>query len=397
MKKPKLFETNSPTITGSKRGDISHFEYLSRSNRGEIKRYTNWWNGVFEECGLSSARKFDISSRIRSKSDNNHKGALFELFCYKFFRSLGYKIVSGRKFKNRNPDFFVSDGGKTKFHLEATCLMSEMFHEPNRTQINLITDAINAVQSDLFKLAIRYTGQITSNPSPKRIRNAVKKWLDTLDHEQLLREYKSNKDILSIGEVRVGISGLCVFLKPLPIGSSAFPKGGNIIAFGPGGPAQLLNTDKGIRNKVKKKASQCKSARLPVIIALNLLEISADLEDIYDALFGKMTFQISHRKGEIIGTESLRHHKGALRYGNEIVNSSITGLLIFSGIDIVPIPRKQPLLLLNPFRRHSFFQLNLPNVLTIDPLVKSSSLDEYERKLKENWLKLKSNWLFDTA
>lgn len=393
MKKQKLFETNASTITGPKRGDISLYEYLSRSNRSEIKKLTDWWNEVFERCRLSGVRKLDISSRIKSKSEDNHTGALFELFVYEFFKTIGFKIVSGRKLKNGSPDFIASDNGDTKFYLEATCIMDVESKVSTKSLKENVIDAIRSVRSDKFRLLVNFRGAIERPPNKKKIRIALEKWLSSLDYNHIEKQYSMRNDICDIEHKSFRVNGLVIGLHPLPKGLNQFSRGKDII-WGIGGQAILVKTNKDICNKIKEKAKQCRGARLPVIIALNLLDVTADLDDIWSGLFGELSFSVFHNKGKISSVEPFRRKKGAFILGNDVINTSITGVVIFNGIGLTPIPIKQPLYLINPYRKSKDFRLEFPNILTVDPLTESGTLENFEMKLKSNWESLRSKWPF---
>ena len=102
-----IFEELVRTEARPRRQNESSFEYLNTSARPGICAIRDLLETWFDHlpCGAQA----DISGRLRSREDVQHKSAFFELFWHELLRSSGYEVQTHPSMADvaTNPDFLA--------------------------------------------------------------------------------------------------------------------------------------------------------------------------------------------------------------------------------------------------------------------------------------------------
>ena len=118
-----LFEQLVRTEARPRRQNESSFEYLNTSARPGICAIRDLLETWFDH--LPYGAQADISGRLRSREDVQHKSAFFELFWHELLRSGGYEVEIHPSMDDvvTNPDFLARRYGVSQFYLETTLAM----------------------------------------------------------------------------------------------------------------------------------------------------------------------------------------------------------------------------------------------------------------------------------
>jgi hypothetical protein len=166
------------------------FDYMNRTARSTFVRARSLLESWFER--YPDAEKPDLLGRFRSSLDDQHASACFELFLHELLLRLGCAVEihpPPGPDTRRRPDFLVHLPGGDRFYLEAS-LATGSTREERATEARLraFYDVLNGLESPDYFLMIRADGFEPKTPIPaSKVRNLVRRWLETLDYEQVLR------------------------------------------------------------------------------------------------------------------------------------------------------------------------------------------------------------------
>ncbi len=373
---PSLFPSGQKPHHGRKPHSMRLFEFYSRSDRPEIDRLRRYWNNVFESCQLPNAAKRDIRGRFKSKWDENHVGALFELFMYELLTQSKYQVEYQLKPSGSNPDYRVTCPNGTKLILEATCALGDELPTTKQRMHGEVYDKIACIESSNFRVSVRIRGTFSEKLNLKRFKKEVETWLSNLNHGELISIQENRKHVSDFYEGHFKAGGIDVYLHPIAIDPPRSSREHGLIMFGSVGEMQLVITDEYIYNKLKDKTSQVKDADLPVVIAINVFEAFMDHDDVLNALFG----QLHHTSpvGEFLASNdeirARRGPDGIWKYKGETRNTTISAIMLFQKVSLTPLPVQKPMMVMNPFVDDLHIPTDLPFVDYLRPTVDGLSL-----------------------
>ena len=131
-----------------------------------------------------------LRSRFRSRKDDAHKGAFFELLLHELLVRLGRGVEVEPETTTSTmgrPDFGATLGTEDIFYLEATVsgVQSVLDYTPIE---NSVLDELNQLDCPDFWLAADFDGTLVSTPPLGRIRSELQKWVDGLDYRKVTAE-----------------------------------------------------------------------------------------------------------------------------------------------------------------------------------------------------------------
>jgi hypothetical protein len=166
----KLFSNHQRTYKGPATASESDFEYLDRSARSKARKIRrvlqHWFNNYPDRS------KIDLQGRFRSKNNQHHSGAFFELFMHELLNQLGCLVEVHPNTDNENkstPDFYVKNREGLNFYLEATVAtgMSQK-QQAARARTSTVLDTLNKLESPDFFVSVIESGEPKTPPSGKK-------------------------------------------------------------------------------------------------------------------------------------------------------------------------------------------------------------------------------------
>ncbi len=278
-----LFDEVEREYAGPKHYAEPRFAYMNRSARPEIERIRHVLEDWFSR--YPSEEQPDLRARFKSTDDIQHDGAFFELFLHELVIKQKCKVVVHPELPHstRSPDFLVISPDGKEFYLEAVIATDKSKEEQAAIRrINTVYDVLNQLDSPDFFLKVKVHG-VPRMPPPAR------KWRTFLADR--LAE-------LSVGNAsnsppwRLKSATWDVEFEPIP--KSAATRGRKGVR--PLGAfvesVHWVDCRSPIRNAVSKKAKWYGQLCKPYIVAVNVICEYVEEQDVVDALFGDVVYEV---------------------------------------------------------------------------------------------------------
>ena len=346
-----LFEEKSRNDDEFKKSSESNYEFLNRSSRklfANIREYLNEWFSEYPD-----EHKYELEQRLKDKDDINFMGAFTEIFLYKMLKNLGFDIEIHPEIEecNDHPDFLIKYDGNEIAYFESTT--SNKYHLGKTESIHskkIIEYLNNNLKSKVY-LNILFKKMSKQPPSLNKIKDAIQVLINDGDY--------SRTDIVTDGNWEISVEYIDTNKKqnltqPIGIESSE---------------PMLIDSKTSILNSLKKKGKKYRKVKLPIIIAINILDgflFEPDEEDIFAALFGDeiLTMNIETRK-----LIPKRLGNGFWFRNNKSINKSISSVIICSGVNPWNIGSKNITLWHNPYTND---KIN-PEIFNVDQKIPNES------------------------
>lgn len=323
-----LFDENPVSIgTRPKQHLESTFDYYNRSARGDIRAIREiletWFARVPEHA------QNDLRQRFRSSEDSQHRAALFELLIHELFSRLGYSLEFHPDIEGTNhPDFLARKGEQDLFYLEVTTAGASVDEVGEHRRISQVYDSINRLRNTDFYLAVFVKGAPETPPPGARLRRDLERWLARLDWRTVKDQWDAG-GFEALPVYNWGHDGWEVRFRPIPKleahrGEQAVVPIGLTMPLG----VQRLAPDEGIKKAIEAKNKY--GVKLPLVLAVNLMEDFCKTYDVMNALFGHETVVFS-----ATGTKpGARLRDGAWDGPKGPQNTSISVAMIFHDLEV---------------------------------------------------------------
>ncbi|MFF3242475.1 hypothetical protein ACFYWY_01800 [Streptomyces sp. NPDC002870] len=159
----------------------------------QVRNVINEWWSHFPDQTQPGLR----SRLLDRNSDSNVHSALWELYLHEMLLGSGctVEIEPGIGTRGTNPDFLVTREGK-QFVVEAKWTVQRLDETvPNRQLPPILIDAIDAVPSPNFFVSYRIHQTGSATPSQRRLKAGLKRWLASLDPDQVIAEHAPDEDV----------------------------------------------------------------------------------------------------------------------------------------------------------------------------------------------------------
>lgn len=191
--------------------------------------------------------------------------------------------------KGKRPDFRVHIDTGVALYVEAT--LARKFSDDElaaERRKNQVLRAIDDMHSPNFLLDIDVEGSPRTNVPRKNLRHQIRKWLESLDVDEVEAQIKDGR---ARDEYRYEQDGWTVVFKAIPRKHPGGAPGGRAIGMRSLGVRAISIVD-AVKSAAKSKASRYGDLDLPLVVAINIEEDFADVTQERDALFGQLAFWI---------------------------------------------------------------------------------------------------------
>ena len=321
------------------------FEFLNRSawkNVVQIREVLDSW---FDNYPTNHAAH--LRSRFRSKSDNQHFGAFFELLVHQLLIALScsIQIESDVPSSSKHPDFLAKLPTGDSFYIETVLSKpgSPLDFNPHE---RAVFDEINKLICPDFWLIAEKSmeGELSRLPPLRQLRTDFQAWIDGLSYEEL-------RDVQTRPRHSITFGDWTLTLAAYPRGQAARGKEGTR-------PLGMYPTAGGfvdcrtpIKNAITEKANRYGKLGSPFIIGVDAVNAGGiDRIDVMEALFGKE--QITYKFGVTTGENPpvfSRKPDGAWRIHSGPINTRVSAVLLFENVSPWNIAEARAYLYKNPW------------------------------------------------
>jgi hypothetical protein len=282
----KLFDEFDRSDSAHKREGESVFQFMNRVDRPDWARVRdeldNWYS-LYPDSGD------DLRKRFRSRREDQHFGAWWELWIHTFYRRLGYSVDVHPDLPNgTNPDFLISREGLS------TYVECKAIPEKSRSaDEGRIIDCTNEVKHRDFLLELEIDQQGTQTPSCNAIRTQVEKQLRALNADDAISDREAGKDFPSF---QVSVQDWLLTYTAYPVDPDRRGDRGRLLALPPSPGAVWIDNvgliRRALADKGRKYAKLEKPLENPLVVAINTWWVPMDDEDeeVFEALFGSPAF-----------------------------------------------------------------------------------------------------------
>lgn len=311
-------ERNIDQPSGFSESPYSYLDDSSSESAAKVRNLLDQWFNEYPQ-------EFQTPLKNRFRS-SEFKSAFFELYLFGMFTFAGIPIVPLSDPEKRTPDFLVFPSTSDEFYLEATIAVDEYNLNSGRERIEQeLYDYLNAhIKSNEFFIHLHILKTIDRCPQFKQISEDIENWLLNLENSKNETHANNiNHEIFINNGWKIDctasrISPKIEFDNPRVIGSISTD-------------FQPNNTVKKLKDAIEGKAQHYGKLTRPLMVAVNVLTLNCELEDIVAAMFGKQ-IPLIPKDLESKPTES-SESDGAWFYGKRYKNKRVSAILITSHLN----------------------------------------------------------------
>ena len=325
-----------------KRARETFFEFLDRSTLETCNQKRALISSLLAD--YPQIDQLDIIGRLKSREEANFVSALFEMVLFNVLLRLGMKVDVHPCLSNGyKPDFEVLSPNGHKFYIEAV-LSSERSQRSvaGQRMIDTTLEVVNSHAHPLFRVAVTSTGEPSTQPNAKKLKENIHRWLDGLGPNTKSDDEKAIS--------KFDINGWQLQCKAIPINSRKENSSG-ILFISIGSDAHMVNRSTPIRDAIVSKANKYGKLDSPLMIAVNSLCFFLDEDEELSALYGSLQADFS--------LDNLDADFGISRTRNGAWNGSkgpqyrnVCAVWIFRNLHLYSLCDAQNTLYLNPFSCH---------------------------------------------
>lgn len=310
-----IFDNFERTTDTHREVGISYFEFLNSSageqasvSRQEIDK----WFSRFPE-----PQKTNLLSRLKARDDDSHNSAFFELLLHEFFHTVGLMVLEVEPeiaSTGKTPDFLLRGSNGDEFYVEATNITGISKAEKSALKlVQTVINTLNELKSDKFHLKLNYRGIPGSVKGLKHLKSSAQAWLDSCTQ-------------VDFPPFEWVFNGMEITLKAYIERSKPGVALGVIVPEG-----RNVSPHLDLKRNIGKKSNKYKDVDIPIVLALNVMELGADHIDVFSAIFGTEIVKLYiNEKGE--EEAILDRIRDGVFVTDQPVNTRISGLLVFDGV-----------------------------------------------------------------
>ena len=270
----QLFDNFKRTNTDIANHVTSNYSFINESAWSSMSYIRN----LLENWSSSFPINADFISRFKSKNDQQHRSAFFELAIYKFFEIHGFHTKtheSNDPARGKLPDFHTSTDGFSYF-TECTLSANPLVDSKSKRIKEQLCDVIEKVNSPDFFINIDFNSIGDSQPSINSFRHYINEKLEFVRnlHTKPGEQIKGFKFYNNGWEVEISF-GKKSKLAKRPLGAIS------------NGNAKIIDSQKPLMQSLdQKRGGKYGDFSEPYLIAINSTDITLEKSEIISTLYG---------------------------------------------------------------------------------------------------------------
>jgi hypothetical protein len=328
-----LFPNVVRDITVATRG-MSHYEFLTRCSRPDCAVVRDLLEDWFSRYPQQESKQ--LQARLIS-DETNFCSAFWELYLHQLLSSLGYSVEihpDPPAGESTQPDFLAKSSAGEEVIVEAVAAVKKSEDDPATTRRKqAVLDKLDELEHPDFYVGLREDGYPTTSPSGRKIRDSLKKWLDSLNHDTC-SSLVSQERFDELPTCQYVVEGWTLDFQAIPKpGKRRGQQPGRLILFHEVG-IHMVDARTPIRDAIRRKASRYGDIQRPYIVAVNAIGHFIDDIDIVGALFGQEIILYSVSRELQISHRPARRPDGVWTSEEGARNTRISGVLL--GLNVFP-------------------------------------------------------------
>jgi hypothetical protein len=361
------------------------YPFLNRSSRKSVTRVRELIENWFAQFPIGE--QTELLPRLNSSDDQELISAFFELYSHQLLLHFGYKPIIHPIINpnvTKKPDFLVT-GNNEEFILEAAITNEKTgCEQKGEVFLHQAFEKIDEIQSKDFFANIEIEG-IPLSPIPgRKMKRDIHAWLDSLDYEENKRIYYSEDGYKKVPKKIFKYNGVMLTVSATPKKLNREKPEGLIGSWMTG--VRLMNTKQAIRRTIEKKGYRYGKFESPYFIAIDVLSMSCNDNDVIQALFGSEQFiyNVDDIKAPLIPSRA----KDGVWSRNK--GTRMSGVLIIKDLTPWTVAHQNLTLFLNPWAKIPYHGslLQLPHT----EVNKEGQICFIEGKDTRSILGLPENW-----
>jgi hypothetical protein len=323
----------------------SSYHFLNRVARPQWELVRNLIEEWFSEYPV--AAQADLRGRLQDDDCVQHMSAWWELYTYKLFRRLGYRVSTHPALANtrRQPDFLVSRGD-VSMYVECVVFLSTLgpVKGQGSGESAWIFEATNRASDLNFVVDIEIQRSGSQRPKATEIVRPLEKWLSTLDPDEVTEQIGAG---MGAPEFVLTVRGWTIEYGAWPVKPENRGEKGRLIGTYPIIGGDINNEMFRFRDIVRRKGRHYGLPNKPFIVAVLNTSGFLDHDEVAEALFGSRV--VEYYQGQPESVRWIRMRDGYWRQGPPKRGSRVSAVL--AGENIYPwrVAAELPTLWINPW------------------------------------------------
>lgn len=342
--RPPIYDDRDRTDLAPQRNGETSFAFLNRAG-GSAWRHSRALHQEWADR-LSDREYADVRAALRS-DDAQARSAFLELYLHECLVRGGHEVVIHPELAHspRRPDFLASRDS-TRVFIEAIAPGMSRAERAAANRMGALLAALDQVGDDNFFLVTTAITQASHSAPAGTFRDQIRKWLAHLDPDAV------NTDDPPVQTFEQ--HGWSVTVEAMPIKRD---KRGNIsrsIGIYAHSEAKFIDDSGKLVAALRSKASRYGHLDAPYIVAVGTTSFDEDDEDLFNALYGSVTWVLSGLgPGENIVSRGVRNADGYFGSPGAWRNRQVSAVLIVDQLPLHDPTRARVALWVHPDPLHA--------------------------------------------
>lgn len=264
---------------------------------------------------------------MRSDNDAQARSAFLELNLHESLVRGGHDVTIHPELPHttRRPDF-LAERGSARVYVEAIAPGTSLAERSKAARMGALLAALDKVGDSNFMLVTKKIDGADNSAPSTRIRQRIREWLAGLDPDAVQAK--------NLPELTVEQDGWRVTVEAMPIRSERRGKVRRSIGVYAHHEVQFIDDGPKLVAALKTKESRYGDFDAPYVIAVGTNSFDEDDEEVFDALYGSVGYQLHEGEDGEFTTRAVRHRDGYFGFPGAWKSRRVSGVLI---VDQMPL------------------------------------------------------------
>lgn len=342
---PRIFDDSERTDPSPADDMESSYHFLNRVARPQWALVRELIEDWFSE--YPAVAQADMRGRLQNDDYTQHIGAWWELYTYKLFRCLDYRVAIHPMLAStsRQPDFLVTRG-EDSMYVECVVFLSSLgpVRGGGSGERAWIFKATNQSSDPNFMVDIEIRRSAAHRPKARDIVRPLEKWLSSLDPDEVIEQIAAG---MGVPQLVLTPGDWIIDYGAWPVTPEHRAEKGRLIGMYPMTGGFTGGEVVHYREIVSRKGGRYGQPDKPLVVAVLNTAGFFDQNEIAEALFGSGVFE--YIPGQDAFVKTVRRRDGYWRQGPPPRGARVSAIL--DGENVYPwrVSDHLPKLWINPW------------------------------------------------